>query len=523
MATHGRLDLIGDSIYQTQEDGHEWPSSLLLIVNCRARRASVPILQYASVALIIPSWMVFVESTAPQLKKTLGPMTLWGLGVGYVISGEYFGWNLGLPAGGSAGLLIAFLLVTTMYVTFVFSYAELACAIPRAGGGFVYGIRGLGHFGGYLTGVAQVIEFVFAPPAIAMAVGANAQVWFPDVDPRWIALICYLIFTLLNIWGVQQAATFELVVTILAVGEILLFAALVGPHARWSNFTANAWPNGWQGCFAALPFAVWFYLAIEGVANVAEEARNPQRDVAIGFGSAIFTLVVLSTTVMVCAVGVGGWERIVYSPQDLSVGTEGQITVAREATTSDSPLPLALTQVLTKDHPMSHLLIGIGGLGLIASLNGIILIAGRAIFEMGRVGFLPRFLGIASARTRTPVAALATNFCIGVACILLADTGRLITLAALGAVTLYPLSMQTLINLRHCEPDLPRPFRAPWYPVFPRIAQVLSMFVLATMLCVNFDGNALLKSVTVWYAVVLLGALGYYGIVLIPGSRPSVR
>jgi ethanolamine permease len=121
--------------------------------------------------------------------------------VGYVISGEYFGWNLGLPAGGSFGLLIAFLLVTTMYVTFVFSYAELACPIPRAGGGFVYRIRGLGHFGGYLTGVAQIIEFVFAPPAIAMAVGANARIWFPDWDPRGVALVCYAIFTRMDILG----------------------------------------------------------------------------------------------------------------------------------------------------------------------------------------------------------------------------------------------------------------------------------------------------------------------------------
>ena len=455
----------------------------------------------------------------PQLKKSLGPWTLWGLGVGYVISGEYFGWNLGLPAGGSLGLLIAFLLVTTMYVTFVFSYAELACAIPRAGGGFVYGLRGLGHFGGYLTGVAQVIEFVFAPPAIAMAVGANARIWFPDADARQIAMICYLLFTLLNIWGVQQAATFELVVALLAVGEILLFASLVGPHASLSRFTANAWPNGWMGCFAALPFAVWFYLAIEGVANVAEEARHPQRDIAIGFGSAILTLVVLSTTVMVCAVGVGGWERIVYVPSDLTVGAHGQVIVAPGSTPSDSPLPLALTQVLTKNHPMSHLLIGIGGLGLIASLNGIILIAGRAIFEMGRVGFLPRFLGVASPRTGTPIAALAANFCVGVASIQWLNTDKLITLAALGAVSLYPLSMQTLINLRRHEPDLHRPFKTPFYPFFPRIAQVLSISVLVTMLCVNFDRSKLQSSVTVWYVAVLLGALSYYGLALKPRRK----
>jgi ethanolamine permease len=133
---------------------------------------------------------------------------------------------------------------------------------------------------------------------------------------------------------------------------------------------------------------------------------------------------------------------------------------------------------------------------------------------------LPRFLGVASARTRTPVAALVINFAIGVAAILLADTGRLITLAALGAVTLYPLSMQTVINLRRQEPELHRPFRTPCYPFFPRIAQVLSTLVLGIMLFENFDVDALMTSVTVWYGLVLLAALAYYLLVLIPRSRP---
>ena len=94
---------------------------------------------------------------------------LWGLGVGYVISGMYFGWNLGLPQGGPFGLLIATLLVTLMYGAFVFSYAELACAIPKAGGAFDYAHQAFGPRLGFLAGVAQWVEFVFAPPAIAWA------------------------------------------------------------------------------------------------------------------------------------------------------------------------------------------------------------------------------------------------------------------------------------------------------------------------------------------------------------------
>jgi ethanolamine permease len=133
---------------------------------------------------------------------------------------------------------------------------------------------------------------------------------------------------------------------------------------------------------------------------------------------------------------------------------------------------------------------------------------------MGRAGFLPRLLGTTSSRTQTPVAALAANFCLGVAAIFLADTGKLITLAAMGAVTLYPLSMQTLFNLRRLEPNLARPFRTPCYPVFPMIAQVLSTVVLGTMLVVNLDLNSPSTSVTVWYMVVWLLALVYYAFVV---------
>lgn len=116
-----------------------------------------------------------------KLKKTLGPLMLWGLGVGYVISGMYFGWNLGLPAGGTYGLAIAGLLITIMYVTFVFSYTELATTIPRAGGAFDYATIGLGRDVGFPGGMAQLIEFLFAPPAIAFAIGAIFRTSFPKL------------------------------------------------------------------------------------------------------------------------------------------------------------------------------------------------------------------------------------------------------------------------------------------------------------------------------------------------------
>ena len=180
-----------------------------------------------------------------------------------------------------------------------------------AGGAFVYADRAFGPAIGFLAGIAQLIEFVFAPPAIAIAIGAYLQNYFPDVPATAFAVTAYLAFTGLNIWGVRQSAVFELIITIVAVAGLVLFTGAALPHFEWSRFATNALPNGWGGVLPALPFAIWFYLAIEGVANVAEEARNPQRDISRGFVYAMGTLVCLVLLVFFSAIGIGGWETIV--------------------------------------------------------------------------------------------------------------------------------------------------------------------------------------------------------------------
>ncbi|HRP68805.1 MAG TPA: amino acid permease, partial [Turneriella sp.] len=228
------------------------------------------------------------------LKRSLGPLAVWGMGVGYVISGMYFGWNLGLPQSGPFGLLGATLIIALMYIAFTLSYAELAAAIPRAGGVFVYTDRALGHYSGFLAGLAQNIEFVFAPPAIAAAIGAYLTLFFPTVPPIAFAILAYILFTALNIWGVKESAIFGVFITVLAVVELLLFAGLTLPHFSWAKFSTDALPSGWWGILPAIPFAIWFFLAIEGVANMAEEVKNPRRDLSLGFKLAMATLFLLA-------------------------------------------------------------------------------------------------------------------------------------------------------------------------------------------------------------------------------------
>lgn len=411
-----------------------------------------------------------MASAPTGLKRTLTPLMLWGLGVGYVISGMYFGWNLGLEKGGTLGLAIATFFIIILYVTFTFSYAELACAIPRAGGAFDYATRALGKDWGFIAGMAQNIEFIFAPPAIAAAIGAYFNLFFPGIPVAAIAIFSYVLFTGLNIYGVKAAATFELVITILAVAELLIFAGVSFPHFEIKNLQQNALPNGWQGVFASIPFAIWFFLAIEGVANVAEEAINPQRTILYGFGSAIVTLVLLCILTFTSSVGVAGWEAIVYKPG---------------GDTSDSPLPLALAHIVGNNNILYHLLITVGLFGLIASFHGIILAAGRSSFEFGRVRFAPVFLGKVHHKFQTPSNALLVNMGIGIVALLTNKTGDIITISVFGALTLYIISMISFLRLRKKEPNLERPFRVPLYPLFPLVALVLAVGSMIAMCIYN--------------------------------------
>jgi ethanolamine permease len=405
-----------------------------------------------------------------ELKRTLTPLMLWGLGVGYVISGMYFGWNLGLEKGGTLGLAVATFFIIIMYVTFTFSYCELASAIPKAGGAFDYAKRALGPNWGFIAGMAQNIEFIFAPPAIAFAIGAYFNLFFPQIPIIYIAVFSYILFTGLNIYGVKAAAMFELIITVFAVGELLLFAGITMPHVEMANLKQNALPNGWSGMFAAIPFAIWFFLGIEGVANVAEETINPQKTILIGFGSAIATLVLLCIITFIGSTGVAGWEAIVYKA---------------DGAASDSPLPLALGRVVGESNALYHLLIAIGLFGLVASFHGLILAAGRASFEFGRVNYAPSILGKVHPKFKTPANALLLNMLLGIGALLTGRTADIITISVFGAITLYIISMITVVVLRIKEPGLQRPFRVPFYPAFPLIALTIAIGALLAMLVYN--------------------------------------
>jgi ethanolamine permease len=400
----------------------------------------------------------------PSLKKVLSATYLWAIAVGLVIAGEYFGWNYGWGVAGTMGLLIATIIVTVLYVTFVFSFTELTTSIPEAGGPFAYAYKALGPIGGFIAGFATLVEFLLAAPAVAFALGSYLHFLYPSMDVLYTAIGCYVIFTAINLLGIKESAIFTLIVTLLAVAELLIYMGIIAPHFSMDNFMHNSLPFGWKGVFAALPFAIWFYLAIEGVAMVAEEAKDPMRTIPKGYIYGIVTLLFLALGVMVLTGGITNWENLA---------------------SIDYPLPASIGIVLGPQNTWTKVFAGIGLFGLIASFHSIIIGYSRQVFALARSGYLPKVLSAVHPKLKTPYWALVAGGLVGIIAIVSGSTDKLIILSVLGAVVMYIVSMISLFVLRRKQPEMERPFKAPFYPLFPFVALLLSIICLLAIVYYN--------------------------------------
>src|SRR5437870_3895434 len=137
------------------------------------------------------------------LKKPMGVLHIWALGVGVVITGEYFGWNPGLLEGGPIGMLLASLFVCALYMMWVLALSELSVALPFAGGPLAYGRRAVGPWLGFVMGWSMFLEALFAAIGTAIATGGYI----------------YFILDLLA-YGVQKALT----ITVTGLATVLAFA-----------------------------------------------------------------------------------------------------------------------------------------------------------------------------------------------------------------------------------------------------------------------------------------------------------
>ncbi|HEV7871017.1 MAG TPA: ethanolamine permease [Modestobacter sp.] len=403
---------------------------------------------------------------------TAGWLLLAGLGVSAVISGDYAGWNFGLAEGGFGGLLIAVVLMAVMYTAMVFGLAELGSALPTAGGGYTFARRALGPWGGYATGIAVLIEYAIAPAAIATFIGAYVESLglFGITDGWWVYLAVYALFIGVHLLGVGEALKAMFVVTAIALLGLIVFLVGAIPQFDAGNLlditptdaagASNFLPYGVIGIWAAFPFAIWFFLAVESVPLAAEEARDPARAMPRGIIAAMAVLVVLAVLMLVFTPGAGGSAAMAES---------GNPPVDALAAAGASG---GLTRVVNYA----------GLFGLVASFFSIIYAYSRQTFALSRAGYLPRSLSVTNAR-KAPVLALLVPGAIGFVLSLTGQGAILLNMAVFGATVSYVLMMVSHIVLRRREPDLPRPYRTPGGVATTGVALVLAAAaVVATFL-----------------------------------------
>ncbi|WP_298888735.1 ethanolamine permease [uncultured Serinicoccus sp.] len=408
-----------------------------------------------------------------QLKKgAAGWVLLAGLGVSYVISGDFAGWNFGIDEGGWGGLLIATVLMAVMYTCMVLGLAEMSSTLPTAGAGYGFARRALGPLGGYATGVAVLIEYAVAPAAIAVFIGGYVEaLGLFGLTNGWpIYLVAYLIFIGLHVWGVGEALKVMFAIT--AVAVLALLATVVGllPHFRVENLfdiaatdaagASSFLPYGFAGALAALVYGIWFFLAVEGVPLAAEETSDPKRDMPRGIIVAMGVLLVFAALMLLLVPGSAGADTV------------------RD---SDNPLPLALRTALGEDSAIAGFVNYAGLAGLVASFFSIIYAYSRQLFALSRAGYLPRVLSLTGSR-QTPWVALLVPGTIGFLLAAITQNGALlINIAVFGATVSYVLLNLSHIVLRRREPDLERGYRTPGGTVTTGIALVLSVVaVIAT-------------------------------------------
>jgi ethanolamine permease len=404
-----------------------------------------------------------------------GWVLLAGLGVAYVISGDFAGWNFGLAEGGWGGLLIATVLMAIMYMCMVLGLAELSSALPTAGGGYTFARRALGPWGGFATGTAILIEYAIAPAAIATFIGGYVEALdlFGITNGWWVYLFFYALFVGIHLYGVGEALKLMFVITAIAAVALVVFVVGMIPKFDPGNLTniaptdaagsSDFLPLGYVGIWAAFPFAIWFFLAIEGVPLAAEETRDPRRDLPRGIIAGM--LVLLAFAALVLTFGPGGAGSDVLKD-------------------SDNPLVQAVEApgAYGGENTLSQFVNYVGLLGLIASFFSIIYAYSRQTFALSRAGYLPRVLSVTGGR-RVPFLALIIPGIIGFLLSTTGDGAILINMAVFGATISYVLMMLSHIVLRSREPDLERPYRTPGGTTTTGIALVLALAaVVATFL-----------------------------------------
>ncbi len=419
-----------------------------------------------------------------DLKRDLGIWSAAAIVVGTVIgSGIFLVPNTMVKNVGSPLMVFAVWIFGGMLTLFgALSYAELAAALPHAGGEYVYLREAYGPLWGFLYGWTQM--WVAKSGSIAtLAAGfviylANFR---PELDTVWLvvplplghsleirygqllAMCVIAVLALINYFGVKVGGNVQVVVTLIKVGLIvaIIVIGLGTGHGAVANYhTSIPAAGGITGFFAALVAALWAYDGWNNVSMVSSEVRNPQRNLplALIIGTlsviVIYLLTNLAYFYVLPASAVASTDRVAGEMMRRILGAPGAGAVSIAAMIS-----------------------------IFAALNGSILSGSRVPFAMARDRLFFRRVGFVHPLHRTPSVSILALSAWAALLVLSGRYDQLYTYVIFASVILYGMATAAVIVLRYKRPDLPRPYRTLGYPVVPIVFVLgIACLVVSTLL-----------------------------------------
>lgn len=344
-------------------------------------------------------------------------------------------------------------------------YAELGAAIPRAGGSYVYLREAYGPLWGFLQGWTAF--FVSASGsisalAVAFATYFSAVVPLTPFEIKMLAIGTIIFLTFINALGVKlggQVQNALMVAKLLPIAVIIVAGIMFGSASN----TMSVIPSTGTGLISsfgmALIASLWAYEGWSNVNTIAEEIKNPQRNLPLA---------------LLIAIGGVTLIYVLFNYALLQVLPAG--TIAADA----KPAAAAANIIFG---PWGATLVTLGALiSIFGSTNGCVLVFPRMYYAMAKDGlFFPLFSDV-HPRFRTPIPSLVASAAVAIILLYTGTFQQLTTMVVFAGWVFYTLTIISIFILRRKYPELPRPYKVWGYPVIPILSVLTSLFLLGNCL-----------------------------------------
>jgi len=413
-----------------------------------------------------------------HLKRSIGTFELIMFGVGSTIgTGIFFVMSLAVPEAGP-GVIISFIIAGVAAGLAALCYAELASAVPVSGSSYSYAYTTLGE--AVAMGVAACLLLEYGVATAAVSVGwsgylnkllnnlfgfqipraLSAAPW--DPDPGYLnvpAIILIGMCALLLIRGASESARVNAIMVMIKLSVLAMFV-IIAFTAFDTNHLKNFAPFGVAGIGSAAGTIFFSYIGLDAVSTAGDEVKDPQTTMPRALIAALLIVTGFYVLVALAALGTQPWQEF--------------------ATQQDAGLATVLDNV-THGKWASTILAA----GAVISIFSVTLVTmygmTRILFAMGRDGLLPSRFAAVNARTMTPV---NNTVMVGIVAAILAGfvpLDKLADMVSIGTLTAFIIVAVGVIILRAREPDLPRVFKVPGYPVTPVLSVLACGYILASL------------------------------------------